>query len=144
MEKLLTQPPVAGAAKIELGIIEQAMRAVLMKPKPDALASLTELHTPPASFQRGQPLTIMASAPHTAISGLHLRYRHVNQSETWQMVEMEKGGAECRAVIPAEYTNSPYPLQYYFQVRTGNGQARLCPGLEPGWQGQPYYVVRQG
>jgi len=61
MEKLLAQPPAADAAKIEPAIIEQAMRAVLVKPKPDALPSLAELHTPPVTFQRGQPLSIVAS-----------------------------------------------------------------------------------
>jgi hypothetical protein len=72
-----------------------------------------------------------------------LRYRRVNQAEIWQMIEMEKTGADYRAVIAADYTDSPFPLQYHFQIRADSGSAWLHPGLQPGWQGQPYFVVRQ-
>jgi hypothetical protein len=34
-------------------------------------------------------------------------------------------------------------LQYHFQIRSNDG-VRLHPGLKPGWQGQPYFVVRPG
>jgi hypothetical protein len=61
----------------------------------------------------------------------------------WQAIDMQRAGANYEAVIPAEYTNSPYPLQYHFQIRGNGGAAWLYPGLKPGWQGQPYYVVRQ-
>jgi len=143
MKELLNQAPAAGTAKIGPEIVEAAMRAMLAKSKPVGQASPAERHTPPASYRRGQPLTIVFNMPQVTITGLHLRYRHVNQSETWQMIEMEKSGPEYRATIPAEYTDAAFPLQYHFQVRTGNGQAWLHPGFEPGWQGQPYFVVRQ-
>jgi hypothetical protein len=78
-----------------------------------------------------------------SISGLRLRYRRLNQAEIWQVIEMEKPGDDFRAVITAEYTNSPFPLQYYFQVRSVSGERSLFPNLERKWQGQPYYVVRQ-
>lgn len=77
------------------------------------------------------------------ISGLRLRYRRVNQADIWQMIDMEKSGADYRASIAANYTDSPFPLQYHFQIRTRSGDARLYPGLQPGWHGQPYFVVRQ-
>ena len=48
-----------------------------------------------------------------------------------------------RAEIPAAYTDSPFPLQYHFQIHAGDGVAQLHPGLKPGWNGQPYFVVRQ-
>ena len=59
------------------------------------------------------------------------------------MVEMEQAGKDFRAEIPAAYTDSPFPLQYHFQIRDGSGKVGLLPGLKPGWQGQPYFVVRQ-
>ena len=59
------------------------------------------------------------------------------------MVEMERKGAEYSAEIPAAYTDSPFPLQYHFQIHDSDGSVRLHPGLKPGWQGQPYFVVRQ-
>ena len=138
------------ASKLDPKLVEQAMRTVQEKPKHDDPPSLAEFHTPPPSFQRGQPLTIVAHAPKFA--GARLRYRRVNQAETWQMVEMELAEKNYRAVIPAAYTDSPFPLQYHFQIRTSDSALRtphsaicfLYPGLQPGWQGQPYFVVRQG
>jgi hypothetical protein len=46
--------------------------------------------------------------------------------------------------IPAAYTDSPFPLQYYFSIRLGSGGVILRPGLETMFNGQPYYVIRQG
>jgi hypothetical protein len=143
MEKLLTQPAMAEATKIDPKIIERSMRVILASPAPDEPPAPAALHTPPVSFRRGQPLAIITSQPPATITALHLRYRHVNQSETWRMMEMEKNGAGHRAVVAAEYTDSPFPLQYHFQIRTGNGRAWLYPGFKPGWRGQPYYIVRQ-
>ena len=149
MEKLLAQPIANSPVelKLEPKIIEQAMHAVLTQPKFEEHPSLAGLHTPPTAFRRGQPLTLIARRPQISnpatISGVHLRYRRVNQAETWQTMEMEKTGADYRSVIAAEYTDSPFPLQYYFQIRAAAGRARLHPGLHPGWRGQPYFIVRQ-
>lgn len=147
METLLKQATDEGktSLKADPKIIEQAMRAILEKTKHDE-PTLAEFHTPPPSFQRGQPLNIIAqkSGSPVRISGVRLRYRHVNQAENWRMIEMELSRENYVAAIPADYTDSPFPLQYHFQIRTGSGGARLHPGLQPGWQGQPYFVVRQG
>jgi hypothetical protein len=45
-----------------------------------------------------------------------------------------------RAAIPADYTQSPYPLQYYFEVFEAGGAA-LYPGFSPDLSNQPYFVV---
>jgi hypothetical protein len=127
--------------KADPKIIERAMRAVLEKPKHDEPPPLAEFHTPPPSFQRGQLLDIVVHAPKLAV--VQLRYRHVNQAEPWQMVAMQQMGKDFRVDIPAAYTDSPFPLQYHFQIRSNDG-VRLHPGLKPGWQGQPYFVVRPG
>lgn len=103
-------------------------------------------HRPPAQFRPKEavPLAITVS---TASGGrpksVHLYYRHINQAERYQSVEMEARGDSYNAGIPAEYTDSPYPLQYYFQVKE-TGTAWLYPGFEPiwGWS-QPYYVVKR-
>ncbi len=143
MEKVLELEPSAhvGPTPAEGKLAEQAVRAVFEKPKLAELPPLAEFHTPPSSFRRGQPLAIAAHAPKTA--GVKLRYRRVNQAEEWQEVEMERTGTDFRAEIPAAYTDSPFPLQYHFQIHNADGGVRLCPGLKPGWQGQPYFVVRQ-
>jgi hypothetical protein len=147
LEALLVQTTGDGKnlLKIDPKVIEQALRAVLEKPR-DEHPLPAEFHTPPPSFQRGQALTISADKTNrrARIFGVRLRYRHVNQAEVWRMVEMELAGGKYRAVIPADYTDSPFPLQYHFQVRNESDGARPYPGLQPGWRGQPYFVVRQG
>jgi len=144
MEAMLARPTgnSTSALKADPKLVEQAVHAALEKPKLVEYPSFAEFHTPPPSFQRNQPLTIVAHAPDVA--GVRLRYRHVNQAEIWQMVEMEQAGMDFRADIPAAYTDSPFPLQYHFQIHDSKGVVRLHPGLKPSWHGQPYFVVRQG
>ena len=89
-------------------------------------------HTPPAHFEPGKDLEILAQGEGVIF------YRHVNQAERWQMRETEqRERGLVRAIIPAEYTNSKYSLQYYFSV-TG----KLYPGFGSDLDGTPYYVVR--
>jgi hypothetical protein len=93
-------------------------------------------HTPPASFRPKQPLSLKATAD--ASSG-KLYYRHVNQAERWQTIDLKDGAA----TIPASYTDSPYPLQYYFEFRASPDKAALHPGFAPDLANQPYFVVRR-
>jgi hypothetical protein len=84
-----------------------------------------------------------------------LHYRHASQAERWHSVEMEWEGNRWRGSIAAEYTNSPYPILYFFEVQTtgtellGNGtvrsvrkQAIHVPGFDHRFLNRPYYVVR--
>ena len=151
LEAMLAQPTGNDATllKADQKLVEQAMRAVLENPKHTAPPVLADLYLPPASFRRGQPLAITVHAPKAA--GVKLRYRRVNQAELWQEVEMEQTGKDFHAEIPAAYTDSPFPLQYHFQIRSSDSALRtphsavcfLYPGLEHRWHGQPYFVVRQ-
>ncbi|HLX96069.1 MAG TPA: twin-arginine translocation signal domain-containing protein [Verrucomicrobiae bacterium] len=152
MEKLLKNEPdtlIHGRppTKADPKIIKQAIRAVFAKSKPDDHPPLANLHEPAASFQRGQPLTILARVPNAShqplIAGLRLRYRHVNQGEVWQMAEMNRAGEGYQAVIAASYTDLEFPLQYHFQIRNVSDQTWLHPGLEHRWHGQPYFFVCQ-
>ena len=70
-------------------------------------------------------------------------YRHVNHAERWEHVRAQSNGRVWRAAIPSEYTGTPYPLQYYFEV-TSAAEATLYPGLGPQRTNQPYFVVRRG
>jgi hypothetical protein len=81
----------------------------------------------------------LASAP----TSTTLYYRHVNQAEPWQSMAMQVDANVARATIPGEYTQSPYPLQYYFELRDADGRAALYPGLGPSLTDQPYFLVRQ-
>ncbi len=92
-------------------------------------------HSPPAHFTPKQPLPLEAAVDGKATGRLY--YRHVNQAERWQVAELQAGAAS----IPAAYTDSPYPLQYYFEFHNAPGDAWLYPGFAPDLANQPYFVV---
>jgi hypothetical protein len=96
--------------------------------------SLPVRHTAPARFEPRQPLTLKASCDASGV----LHYRHVNQAERWKTAPLENGAA----TIPADYTDSPYPLQYYFEFGASPDKAFLYPGLGPDLANQPYFVLR--
>jgi hypothetical protein len=124
--------------------VEKALRAVLARPpRPRRPCE----HEPPAPFRPGQPVTIeltLGDLPQEARPvAVHLRYRRVNQAEPYRVAEMQSRGSQYRAVVPSDYTNSPYPLQYHFELHDTQGHAWLHPGFEAGLCSQPYFVVRQ-
>jgi len=95
-------------------------------------------HTQPASFRPGQPLSLSLSASADAVQ---LYYRHVNQGERWVSMEMQRGHDGYSAAIPGDYTNSVYPLQYYFVLRRGTDAAWFFPAFNAGLSNQPYYAI---
>ena len=130
--------------------IELATRKPASVEFPFLRANPSVRFTPPDTFEPGSPLTLHLTTvgPTTAI----LWYRHVNQAERWLSVPMQKTGpipgqtypAEFHpnpytATIPANYTNSPYPLQYYFEFRTAN-DATMHPMLFIDQAIQPYFA----
>ena len=58
--------------------------------------------------------------------------------------DMDLKDGRYRATIPAGYTDSPYPLEYYFELKQGSESAWLYPGFTPELTNQPYFVVRRG
>jgi hypothetical protein len=54
---------------------------------------------------------------------------------------MQANGTVFSAEIPAEYTQSPYALEYCFELRAKNGAAWLAPGFNAALSSQPYYAV---
>jgi hypothetical protein len=99
-------------------------------------------HTPPAQFHPSQPLALEISVDRKLASA-RLYYRHVNQGERYQVAEMQAAGNRYRAAIPAAYTDSPFPLVYYFELKDAPDKAWLYPGFVAGLTNQPYFVVRR-
>jgi hypothetical protein len=101
-------------------------------------------HTAPADFVPGKPLEVALAvqepAPPTSV---RIYYRHVNQAERYQMAEMQRQNETWRATIPASYTGSRFPLQYYFELRQGPDKGSLYPGFTPDLTNEPYFVVRR-
>jgi hypothetical protein len=114
----------------------------ILRPKPRVLLKCQ--HAPPARFRRGDPITLIVAvdASHQ-IKAATLHYRRVNQAERFQSVLMESEANRFRAQIPATYTESPYPLQYYFELRSSPRSVSLYPGFTPDLTNQPYFLVRQ-
>jgi hypothetical protein len=99
-------------------------------------------HTPPARFHAGRPLEIELSLEKRPAS-VRLYYRHVNQAERYEVVGMEQADTRYRATIPDAYTDTEYPLEYYFEIQFAPGSAILYPGLGADLTQQPYFVVRR-
>ncbi len=104
---------------------------------------VTGRHTSKQRFQPGRevPLDFVADREYASAK---LHYRRVNHAERWQSAPMKADGPLWTAAIPAEYSDSPYPLQYYFELAEGPASAVLYPGFGETLAGQPYFVVRRG
>lgn len=99
-------------------------------------------HIQPKQFLAGKPLDIELSFEKIPKSA-RLYYRHVNHAERFESVEMQLVGKRYLATIPAVYTDSMYPLQYYFEFREGPKSAWMYPGFNADLTNQPYFVVRK-
>jgi len=77
--------------------------------------SLSCRHTPPEKFRPGQPLKIELAVEKPV--SVRLYYRHVNQAERWESVEMHAQDGRYGATLAGSYTDSNYPLQYYFELK---------------------------
>jgi hypothetical protein len=100
-------------------------------------------HDAPIKFRPGRPLELelVLERPTQVV---YVYYRHVDQAERYTMIEMEAAGTRgsYHATIPATYTKSEYPLEYYFEIRESESKASLYPGFFPALTNQPYFVVR--
>jgi hypothetical protein len=105
--------------------------------------SIACVHTPAPSFNPGRllPLSLRLGDGQDGPTAVHLCYRHVNQAERWLQIAMQASQDEYRAEIPADYTKSPYPLQYYFVLQRGADVAWLYPGFNSTLSNQPYYAI---
>lgn len=111
-------------------------------PKVDSMPprlGFTAQHTPASVFSPGKPLELALRAG-DEIASVELFYRHVNQGERWRSAPMAKSAASFVYSIPAAYTQSPYPLQYYFVLRN-EGAAGFHPEFNAELSNQPYFAL---
>ncbi len=119
--------------------VSRAIREIL---SPSARPTVRCRHRPPSGFRPGKPLALELVVESNQPSTVRLHYRHANQAEEWQSADAEGPGDRYRILVPAEYTQSPYPLLYYFELRTQSGTL-LYPGFDATLSREPYFVVRQ-
>ncbi|HEY2434340.1 MAG TPA: hypothetical protein VGI12_16820 [Vicinamibacterales bacterium] len=129
-------PPAVAQPPRVAGAVAQAQATVMP-------AVVDGHHAPPDRFVPGRELPLALAVRGSAPREVACHYRHVNQAERFERFGMEADGGEWRGRIPAAYTDSPYPLQYYFTVLLAGGGAAVVPGLGPEWLGTPYFVVRR-
>jgi len=115
--------------------------AVKRATNPTPRPTIDAKHVVPTAFHPGSDLPLAISAPATVTSAI-LWYRHVNHGERWLSTPMQSAAGSHSAAIPAAYTNSPFPLQYYFELRTASA-ATLHPPFNPTWSNQPYYAIHK-
>jgi hypothetical protein len=123
-----------------MGVASGAVSAVAQALSPPPERGIEAVHTPPGAFRRGQSVVLSLDARSAQAARLHVR--HVNQSEAWQEIAMDGKEGRFTATIPAAYTDSPFPLQYFFALMQ-DGRADMAPGLGADLCNQPYYVLRQ-
>jgi len=132
----------AGAAHlVDEPRVRTAIMEVFERPEQDMAQCL---HRQPKTFRAKEAVALEIAVPDRKPASVRMYYRHVNQAERFQSVEMEERGDAWAATVPAAYTDSPYALQYYFEVRESRAKAWLYPGLGPDLTNQPYFVVRRG
>jgi hypothetical protein len=146
MQKLASKTPEAAAPDVAKKM-DKAIALIWEGIKDPSKEPPKNFHSPPANFRRKDPIPLeVAPGPleHSLkLRSIRLKFRRVNQAERWQSVEMESQAQVFRATVPGDYTDSVFPIQYYFQLRTESGAVWLVPGLTPKGSGQPYFVVRQ-
>ncbi|MBV9897508.1 MAG: hypothetical protein JO020_25400 [Chloroflexi bacterium] len=105
--------------------------------------SLAIYHVPSTRIMRGEPLEValvLGSGMDQIEAMVH--YRHVNQAESYRVEPLRRISPECLGTtIPADYTDSPFPLQYFFVAHRGAETWHL-PDLDADLANQPYWLTR--
>jgi hypothetical protein len=133
------EAPATKASSVSPECIRLAIDQALGRPQRPAASCR---HAQPAGFRTGAPLEIQLAVA-KQLKSTRIYYRRVNQAERYQVADMQLQGEEFHAIIPAAYTDSPFPLQYYFELRESPSSAWLYPGFDADLANQPYFVVRQ-
>jgi hypothetical protein len=129
------------SASVNAETLARARNAVTARPQRIGISCE---HSSPSNFRPGEALALslkIADAQATTKSAsIKLFYRHVNHGERWHSMSMEQNGGLFSATVPASYTQSKFPLQYYFELHRAD-TAWLYPAFNATLSNQPYYVV---
>ncbi len=99
-------------------------------------------HVPPIGFLRGTDIDLSCRLANGSRNTVHLYYRRVDQSECWQSLVLDWHDGCYSGCITGGYTDTSYPLQYYFEIDKGSYSV-LCPGLTEDLSNEPYFTIRQ-
>ncbi|HZG86719.1 hypothetical protein [Paenibacillus sp.] len=149
MERVYADAVSGGEGKAPEGFQETASSAAFISTAGIRRQRPAFRHEDPQSFRRGEPVKLEAtlSDAENALgteTKVVLLYRHANQSEAYRTAPMIRADESGRyeAVIPGDYTDSPFPIVYMFELSNVHGDAWLAPGFSEDLSNQPYYVLR--
>lgn len=113
----------------------------------DAAAARPELprvtHDAPALFRKNEAIPIRVTAG-SKVASVRLYFRLVHQAQPYTQVEMARiADGAYSADIPESFTDTAYPIMYFFEMSVEDGTAWLSPGFNDTFSNQPYYVIRQ-
>ncbi len=97
------------------------------------LPTLTFEQRIPAAAVPGQDYVVRVKVAASAgVKWIHLRYRHVNQKEDYQSVDMalDVGTGLYTGKIPAAFIDPHWDLMYFVEVVDSKGNGRMYPDLE--------------
>jgi hypothetical protein len=120
-------------------VMNTGVNAVALISSPRKRRSFTASHSPTQAFRPGSDLAVRLQVA-DPITEVVLWYRHVTHAERWRSERMERNGQVFTASIPAVYTQSLFPLQYYFELRSQT-DATFYPALNGTLSNQPYFAV---
>jgi hypothetical protein len=123
-------------------VISRAKNAIKEAVERPKRSSASCQHNQPKTFKKGHPVDVefaFDNSPQSAV----LYYRHVNQAERYRKIKIVLQGNKGRASIPGDYTDSPYQLAYYIEIRKAPDSASIYPGFNTDLASQPYFVVKQ-
>ena len=99
-------------------------------------------HLPPKHYIKGENISLFCKLDiNKKLSG-YINFREVNQSKKWRRKKLIKSKDIYYSVIPKRFTNTQYPIQYYFEF-TNKKYSSFSPGFNKFLSNQPYYLLRQ-
>ncbi len=137
------QAKVASAGAPAEKLSPEAERAVQHATGKPQRPSVPLTHTPAETFTPGAPLDVVLELGKGAAAEeitVRMRYRHVDQAERWQWLEMDRSERSYKGTIPEDYTHSAFPLEYFFELKRGS-EAWMHPGFNATLSNQPYFAV---
>ena len=96
----------------------------------------------PKKFSKGKKIKISCKLDIRKNLKGYLHYREVDQSKQWKRKKMGNISGNYNALISNIFSNTDYPIQYYFEFEYKN-HSYFSPGFNKFLSNQPYYLLRQ-
>ena len=99
-------------------------------------------HSCPATYKKGEKISLDCKLYIRKNYTGYVHYREVNQSKKWKRKKLINNKGKYKTVIKADFTNTDYPIQYYFEFEDKKF-SYFSPGFNKFLSNQPYFLLRQ-